>query len=572
VTVDIRTDRTFDYSANWPVNVVVKGGPAAGNFYSPPSATGTGLHPPVNPNNGQFYGISHITFCWKKDNPPPPDTAQLKIEKTVDHPVVYGGENVVFTISVTNHGPAAAQNTKITDSVPAGLTVTGVTSPCTYVLQLVTCNVGTLAKNETKTYKISAKADPLPPVAGVEDTLDISKVERHISLQPGQSLTQQLTCGPNAIMTDAAVRIDNVDLNTGDYGSVEVRRLKSISPSTYEAYLKNHASGQAQVKLFGVCVGRQTWGGRQITVGPLLTKTLPTDKGTNTLELTCPAGTTPVSPGYELDGTRGVLLESAPVGSDTREFTFKTDTDNASITVSMRCLDNRTSEVGGVSGDLQFEPITRKVTIGPGQVVSESLTCGIGYKGIVAGWEYPDGLVRLGNDPQPITRVFKIWNPTNAPLEATLHLLCLSLKTRAGEPEPREYVNTAYVTSTTTTAPGSILSDSASVTVKPGTPAAPPAPVVLNASFSGGSLVLGAANLNGSATVLVRAANRVRAGVDSIRSGAVIAQGLASAGSKVKVRLKPKAAKAIRNGSLKKVRVSVKTADGSTHRVLRVKR
>ena len=75
--------------------------------------------------------------------------------------------------------------------------------------------------------------------------------------------------------------------------------------------------------------------------------------------------------------------------------------------------------------------------VGPGAVVNEQLTCPVGYKGVVAGWEYEDGLIPLGNDPQPITRVFKIWNPTGDPLDATLHLLCLRLRTGSEPPANR---------------------------------------------------------------------------------------------------------------------------------------
>jgi hypothetical protein len=293
------------------------------------------------------------------------------------------------------------------------------------------------------------------------------------------------------------------------------------------------------------------------------------DAGIETLELTCPAGTTPVSPGYELNGTRGMLLVSAPVGSDTRRFTFKIDQDGSSATVSMRCLDNRTSEVNGSSSVLSFQPISKTVEIGPGAIVMEQLTCGVGYKGIVAGWEYPDGVVPLGNDPQPITRVFKIWNSTGLPQQVTLHLLCLKLTTDGAGPEPREFVNTAFVTSTTPQAPGAVLSDSATVKVLPGAPA----PVILRASFSDGSLVFGTADVTGRAAVVVRSLNRVGKGPGSIRSGAVIGRKSVAGGSTIiKVRLRPKAAKAIRTGSLKKVRVSLKTRGGSTSRVVSLNR
>jgi len=56
----------FDWSSTLPLDAVfVKGGPG-GNLYSySPEATGdTHLHSPVNPNNGEPFAISHISFCF----------------------------------------------------------------------------------------------------------------------------------------------------------------------------------------------------------------------------------------------------------------------------------------------------------------------------------------------------------------------------------------------------------------------------------------------------------------------------------------------------------------------------
>jgi uncharacterized repeat protein (TIGR01451 family) len=555
---------SFSYNSGWPVNVVVKGGPSGGNLYSPPSSSGTGLHPPVNPNNGKYYGISHITFCWNPNTPPPPGKAKLKIDKTAENPVVFENGQVVFTITVRNDGSAPAENTVIKDDVPAGLTVNSADSPCVVNIQQVTCSIGNLPAGQSRTYRIYATADPLPAVTGASDSLDISKVEQQVSVQAGETRTEQLTCGAGGIMTDAAIRVDSVDQGTGDLNSVEVRKIQSISAETYEAEVTNHATGQAQVKFFGVCVGKKTRDGRTLTVSAPLTRTLAVDAGLETLDLSCPAGTTPVAPGYELTGTRGLLLASAPEGTDVRRFSFKIDQDGGSASVSMRCLDNRTTEVGGVSSEFRFEPIKRTVEVPAGAVASEQLTCAVGYKGIVAGWEYPDGVVPLGNDPQPITRVFKVWNSTGLPQQVTFHLLCLSLSTESGGPEPKQFVNTAFVSSSSPQSPGAVLSDSASVTVKPGSPA----PVLFRTSFSGASLLFSARNLDSPGSAVVSSMNRVG---KSIRSGSVIGrQAIAAGASKAKVRLNPKAIKAIRSGSLKKVRLMVKTREGSSSRIVRV--
>jgi LPXTG-motif cell wall-anchored protein len=74
VTVDVSDTPdgpVFDWTSNIGVDAVfVKGGPNGTLYlYDPPAeSTGdTGLHSPVNPQNGKFFGLSHLSFCYDKD-------------------------------------------------------------------------------------------------------------------------------------------------------------------------------------------------------------------------------------------------------------------------------------------------------------------------------------------------------------------------------------------------------------------------------------------------------------------------------------------------------------------------
>jgi uncharacterized membrane protein YgcG len=69
VTVSNADGNTFDWSATIGIDaVIVKGGPNALVYtYDPESMGATGLHAPTNPNNGKFYGLSHIDFCYDAD-------------------------------------------------------------------------------------------------------------------------------------------------------------------------------------------------------------------------------------------------------------------------------------------------------------------------------------------------------------------------------------------------------------------------------------------------------------------------------------------------------------------------
>ncbi|CAB4573211.1 MAG: DUF11 domain-containing protein [Actinobacteria bacterium] len=68
------------------------------------------------------------------------------------------GTNGVYTIAVTNAGPAAATTPRVTDVLPAGLTYvsgTGTGIACAAVGQTVTCNLPTLAVNGTSTITLT---------------------------------------------------------------------------------------------------------------------------------------------------------------------------------------------------------------------------------------------------------------------------------------------------------------------------------------------------------------------------------------------------------------------------------
>ena len=68
-TVTVTTDGVnFDWSSTLGMDAVIaKGGPNANAYvYDPPAESfgDTGLHSPINPNNGQPFGLSHISFCY----------------------------------------------------------------------------------------------------------------------------------------------------------------------------------------------------------------------------------------------------------------------------------------------------------------------------------------------------------------------------------------------------------------------------------------------------------------------------------------------------------------------------
>ena len=66
ITIDVRSTamgKVFDFSASDATvgAIVVKGGPNYHTYIFPPDTTeDTGLHSPLNLNNGKWYGLSHL--------------------------------------------------------------------------------------------------------------------------------------------------------------------------------------------------------------------------------------------------------------------------------------------------------------------------------------------------------------------------------------------------------------------------------------------------------------------------------------------------------------------------------
>jgi uncharacterized repeat protein (TIGR01451 family) len=85
--------------------------------------------------------------------------SDVHVTKTADDTTVDNGQNVVFTITAVNHGPATASNVVVTDMLPAGLTfVSTSTEDVVGVYSTSTGEwvIGSLAMNATTTLHITA--------------------------------------------------------------------------------------------------------------------------------------------------------------------------------------------------------------------------------------------------------------------------------------------------------------------------------------------------------------------------------------------------------------------------------
>jgi hypothetical protein len=119
LVVDV-TGSTFDFTFSGDfvaAAVIVKGGPNANLYdYTPDGAAAdTGLHAPVNPANGGFYGLSHISFCVAAAGEEEPPNPNIRLVKTASPTLVHVGDTVTYTFEVTNVGEEDLFEVTLTD-------------------------------------------------------------------------------------------------------------------------------------------------------------------------------------------------------------------------------------------------------------------------------------------------------------------------------------------------------------------------------------------------------------------------------------------------------------------------
>jgi uncharacterized repeat protein (TIGR01451 family) len=496
------------------------------------TATATGTAP----------GGATVTDDDSTTTPVVVEKADIKVTKTVDDNSPKVGDTVTYTITVQNKGGQTADSVKLTDVLPEGVTFVSAGSPCTESHETVTCEWSSLTAGASRTVTITATVDPV--VTGGPDhdhQIDVQKAEVHMDLLPGQERALSVTCPTGYVVTDGSGRIDQVDQGTGTLASVGYVESRATNDTTWQATLRNDATGRAQAKVFAVCVKEVSEVNQahahDLQLGDVVTQSVDLSSGAATATLECAPGTVPIRPGYALNGTAEVVT-SYPAGDNDWTFALSSGGGDAtSGVVSIQCMLDELAEANGHGHDLNLREVTQNVTVPAGEVLEVTLTCPVGYKGIVAGWRLDEGLVNLGNDPRPIIRVFKLFNPTSGPLTADLWLGCLATRTKPGTGNP-VVSNTA---SATTTSPEKTLGNnygSATFTVDMA-PASPSARVAVAGSKVKAPVVCKDDEGCGGVATLVALKTQKVAG-KKITKGTVLAEGtyVLESGEKSKVVLK----------------------------------
>jgi uncharacterized repeat protein (TIGR01451 family) len=221
LTISVNEDaQTVDFSFSGDfaaAGVLVKGGSNA-NFYDyrPNGTTAdSGLHAPINPMNGKFFGLSHLTFCIVENEQ---DVAPgIDVEKECVG-TVEAGEDIEFTITVTNTGNEDLEAVVVSDALfggnindefdldlSAGLAV-GATATAT-----LTYSPGADESSVDNTVSASATG-----VTSGEDTSDSDSCTTEITPPQEGPAIQILKEGPALVHRGETITYQFEVTNTGD--------------------------------------------------------------------------------------------------------------------------------------------------------------------------------------------------------------------------------------------------------------------------------------------------------------------------------------------------------------------
>jgi len=267
-------------------------------------------------------------------------------------------------------------------------------------------------------------------VVSLAPAADAASVKRHdiitykregwVAVAGSAGAEADLACDVGDHAVDGMWKVDAYD---GDPRALRVlaSHASQDHPQTWDFRFRNAGTGRAQVKLFVTCLSDQTgeasWHQHDLVVDPLKADVRPgLAVGLADLEHSpgCRADQIPVAPGFSFTNGVGVVVASLP-SADRRSWQWSfVLAEPSAVTLSLRCLDRRTS-VGGAGGHVH--EVDGQLSTPTGGQVSD-LAPGVNDRSVVAR-KQDDGIVGafsltdwdrvsyLGQDPQGQVRGFR---------------------------------------------------------------------------------------------------------------------------------------------------------------------
>lgn len=301
-------------------------------------------------------------------------SADLSVTKS-GPATVTAGENVTYTITVTNDGPTDASSVSLTDSLPPELTFVSMTqtSGPTFNCSGTTCTIATLPLDATATFSLVAQvASSLTGASPVSNTANVS------------AATGDPVSPNNMSMTSAAVT-RNADMSAMKSGPPTVIAGTNI---TYTVTVRNDGPSDAfDASMSDTLPPGTTFVSSEQTSGPVFTCVEPPVGGTGTITCSIPSLVADAPAVFSIvlnvsPGTTGSITNPASAGSTTADLMPGNNSSTSTAVVNPPPTDVRLTK------SVIFSPTTAIYTIevtniGPadafGTVVTDTLPGGTAF-------------------------------------------------------------------------------------------------------------------------------------------------------------------------------------------------
>ena len=142
--------------------------------------------------------------------------ADLSIAKSDNPDPVIAGNNLLYTVTVTNNGPSDAQNVVVTDTLPAGVTFVATNGCAESPGGVPVCSLGTIAAGATDQYSIGVTVDAGTPPGLITNSAVVGS-DTPDSVPGNDGVTEDTTVqaggGPIPCDADGDGNVDRLDLS-----------------------------------------------------------------------------------------------------------------------------------------------------------------------------------------------------------------------------------------------------------------------------------------------------------------------------------------------------------------------
>jgi uncharacterized repeat protein (TIGR01451 family) len=184
---------------------------AAGNLISTTNVTS---------NETDSNPLDNLLVGRKTVNPIVPASADLELSQTVDNPNPDVGDQVTFTLTLTNKGPGIASRVEVTDILPPELSfVSAFTLQGTYNSNTGVWDVGNLRDNLSRTLTITANVNTAGSIINTAEVTAVSEADpdsipgNNNRNEDDQATVTLITLPPEPVNTPPTAVNDNITTN-----------------------------------------------------------------------------------------------------------------------------------------------------------------------------------------------------------------------------------------------------------------------------------------------------------------------------------------------------------------------